>query len=734
MVVRTGLVGVDPLLLGLVEPGEVAEPGDDLADPLEALAGAGDQAVEVGQGVVEIAVPLGPGDRLGQGVPKVLAVGGGHLDDQADVAVEHGQVVGHIRERVVDLVGHARHELAQAGHLLALDQVSLGLLELPEGDFQLVLATSKLLLGAPPGQVEPVPLQGPPDGRGDPRGVELVLGHIIGRPSLEHLHGHVLAPAAGHHHDRKLGMRAGLDPGQDLVAIEAGQVEVEHDEVEVVAGDPVQAGLARVGEFEVEFVEGPPVDHLVDLAVLDHQDATSAGTSVEHGAIPRSDRPGPPAPGALNGRETQAAEGDTASLASGRAGAKTGASTPPEIDGSGLANPSSSLAGGPGSIAVAFPLRPGRVASALRSDSDRGPRAMSEAAISDSQLDSLQWVSLNYYLRETNHANGLVADKSAEGSPSSIASVGLALATAPVVVERGIISREDGIERVLSKLRFFRDSPQGPEADATGYKGFYYHFLDMDTGRRVWDCELSTIDSAFLLAGMLTAATYFDRETEAEAEIRQIADDLYRRADWAWAANGEATLTHGWKPDSGFLPYRWTGYDEGLLLYILGLGSPTHPLPLEGYDAWTSSYQWKTIYDREIPLLRPAVHPPALAPVRRLPGDPGSVHGGPGDRLLREFEAGDLHPARLRDPEPAGVRHVRRTLLGLHRLRWAGLDDPDLAGGRASVLRLPGQGGPVRPGRRHDRPLGGGRLDPVRARDRPADDPELPQPRPGDDR
>ena len=220
--------------------------------------------------------------------------------------------------------------------------------------------------------------------------------------------------------------------------------------------------------------------------------------------------------------------------------------------------------------------------------------------MTESQLDTLQWVSLIYYLRETNRANGLVADKTKPDSPASIAAVGLSLATAPVVVEHGFFERERVIEIVLSKLRFFRDSPHGPEADSTGYQGFYYHFLDMKTGRRVWDCELSTIDSAFLLAGMLTAAAYFDRDTEDEAEIRRIAHDLYARANWQWACNGEATLTHGWTPEKGFIPYRWRGYDEGLLLYILGLGSPTFPLGPESYAAWTSTFAWKTIYDQEL--------------------------------------------------------------------------------------------------------------------------------------
>jgi hypothetical protein len=153
--------------------------------------------------------------------------------------------------------------------------------------------------------------------------------------------------------------------------------------------------------------------------------------------------------------------------------------------------------------------------------------------------------------------------------------------------------------RVLQKLRFFWNSPQGPEPDAAGYKGFYYHFLDMETGRRVWNCELSTVDSAFLLAGMLTAATYFGADAEEEQEIRTLADALYGRVDWRWAQNGGATVTHGWKPESGFLPYRWEGYDEALLLYVLGLGSPTYPLPEESYAAWTSTYQWKTIYGHE---------------------------------------------------------------------------------------------------------------------------------------
>src|SRR5204862_4922295 len=111
-------------------------------------------------------------------------------------------------------------------------------------------------------------------------------------------------------------------------------------------------------------------------------------------------------------------------------------------------------------------------------------------------LGALQMTTLSYYLHEDNRANGLVRDKTDPRAPASIAAIGLALASVPVLVERKLISRKSAPALALRSLRFFRDSPQGPQPDATGYQGFYYHFLDMNTGRRVWECELSTVDSA----------------------------------------------------------------------------------------------------------------------------------------------------------------------------------------------------------------------------------------------
>ena len=219
--------------------------------------------------------------------------------------------------------------------------------------------------------------------------------------------------------------------------------------------------------------------------------------------------------------------------------------------------------------------------------------------VTEADLETLQHQSFNYFLHEANPATGLILDKTAPDWPASIAATGLALAAYPVGVERGFLSRAAAVDRTLATLRFFWNSPQGPEPDATGYKGFYYHFLDMHEGRRARQCELSTVDSAFLLAGALTAGLYFDADSPDEREIRSLADALYRRADWHWAQDGGATVTHGWTPESGFLEYRWEGYDEALLLYVLGLGSPTHPLPESSYAAWCSTYKWERIYGQE---------------------------------------------------------------------------------------------------------------------------------------
>jgi hypothetical protein len=212
-------------------------------------------------------------------------------------------------------------------------------------------------------------------------------------------------------------------------------------------------------------------------------------------------------------------------------------------------------------------------------------------------LGDIQKKAFRYFLDETHAGNGLVRDKDAPGWPASIAATGLGLAIYPIAVERGFIGRDDALRRVLASLTFFERSVQGEGPDATGYRGFYYHFLDFESGRRTPDSELSTIDSAFLFAGMLAAARYFDGDTAAERRVNELATFLYERVDWTWARAPNGTIRHGWKPGTGFLPFMWQGYDEGLLLYILALGSPTHALGHDAFAAWSSTYEWKRAYD-----------------------------------------------------------------------------------------------------------------------------------------
>jgi len=217
----------------------------------------------------------------------------------------------------------------------------------------------------------------------------------------------------------------------------------------------------------------------------------------------------------------------------------------------------------------------------------------------DRLLNQLQNAAFNYFVEHVDATTGLVADTSRKGSPASIAVVGFALSCYPIGVERGWIARADGASRTLKTLRFFWNSRQGAEADVTGYKGFYYHFLDMRTGKRVWKCELSLIDTTLLLAGILTAAAYFAAPVPDECEIRALADGLYRKIDWQWAQNGREMVTQGWKPECGFLNSGWEGYSEATILYVLGLASPTYPLPSSSFAGWTSTYQWENIYGYE---------------------------------------------------------------------------------------------------------------------------------------
>ncbi|HUH73005.1 MAG TPA: glucoamylase family protein [Chitinophagales bacterium] len=218
----------------------------------------------------------------------------------------------------------------------------------------------------------------------------------------------------------------------------------------------------------------------------------------------------------------------------------------------------------------------------------------------DKMLEVLQRRTFSYFLEQANEHTGLIADKTQPGSHSSIAATGIGISCYVVGIERGFIKRAEAVKRTHKVLKFLLNSQQSTEVDATGYKGFYYHFLDMDTGKRARKSELSTIDTAILLAGVLTARYYYTGDNKSETEIRKYADELYERVDWQWALNGKDSIVHGWKPESGFLRSRWNmKYSEAHLIYIMAIGSPTFPISSSIYEKWTSTFEWVKIYDIE---------------------------------------------------------------------------------------------------------------------------------------
>jgi hypothetical protein len=224
---------------------------------------------------------------------------------------------------------------------------------------------------------------------------------------------------------------------------------------------------------------------------------------------------------------------------------------------------------------------------------------MTETFTDEALIDHLQSAAFDYFLMRCNCLNGLIPDTSREGSPASVAGIGFALASYPAAVERGWMTRAEAVKRTLATMQFFWHGPPGATFETIGHRGFCYHFLDIKSGKRAWKCELSFIDTALLIAGMFVVATYFSKQADGESEIRDLVDKFYRRVEWDWALNGGKDEALSWKPGEGFSPWRWDGYSEGLILYILGLGSPTHPLVPADYQKWESNYQWRNLYDIE---------------------------------------------------------------------------------------------------------------------------------------
>lgn len=230
-----------------------------------------------------------------------------------------------------------------------------------------------------------------------------------------------------------------------------------------------------------------------------------------------------------------------------------------------------------------------------------GARGLPAAAAEPNEadfLEDLQHRTFLYFWETTPKENGLTPDRWPSESPCSIAAVGFALTSYAVGVERGWVDRDEAAQRTLNTLRFFDRAPQHDGAEAvSGHHGMFYHFLDMESGFRWRDCELSSIDTALLMMGVLFACEYYDQDTPTERRIRELGEELYQRVEWDWIQPRAPLVCMSWRPeqkDFGRADYR--GYNEAMFLYVLAIASPTHGIDPSAWDAYTRTYHWEDYY------------------------------------------------------------------------------------------------------------------------------------------
>lgn len=209
-------------------------------------------------------------------------------------------------------------------------------------------------------------------------------------------------------------------------------------------------------------------------------------------------------------------------------------------------------------------------------------------------LERLEKNHFKYFQTFSDPDTGLTLDRSNSASPSSIAGIGFSLSAHLAAAERGWISRDESIDYTLKVLRTLSQAPQGEtETGTSGYKGFFYHFINPKDATRAVNSELSTVDTALLMAGVVSTAVYFDKSDKREQEIRELSKTLYEQVDWNWAMRGKEHMSMGWYPDKGFIDHDWRGYNEGMLLMVLGLASPTHPISAKSWQAYTDTYDFQ---------------------------------------------------------------------------------------------------------------------------------------------
>jgi hypothetical protein len=201
----------------------------------------------------------------------------------------------------------------------------------------------------------------------------------------------------------------------------------------------------------------------------------------------------------------------------------------------------------------------------------------------DKFLDDLERQHFQYFWEQTNPKTGLIKDRwdgtnNDKGIVASIAATGFGLTALCIGHERGFAPPGEIRSRVLAALNsLWKDMPN--------HRGFFYHWANINTGERMWDSEVSSIDTALLLCGVLSCREYF-----ASGPIERLASAVFNRVEWTWAAEDTALVSHGWMPEAGFLPYRWDYYSELVIMNLLGLGSSSHPLPESSWDAWKRTW------------------------------------------------------------------------------------------------------------------------------------------------
>lgn len=219
----------------------------------------------------------------------------------------------------------------------------------------------------------------------------------------------------------------------------------------------------------------------------------------------------------------------------------------------------------------------------------------------EAMLDSIQKKTFLFFMGEHHPEWGIVRDRTASWAPASIASTGFGIPSFAIGAERGWITRDEAAQITLNMMNFFVNSLQSPDTLASGYKGFYYHFLRMDTGLREWRCELSSVDTGLLMMGILFARNYYDRDNETENQIRSQASLMLENIEWDFmmmpdTGNYARQISMGWHPESGLHKMGWSGYNEALFLYILAAGTGLENAK-ESYRSWLSSYKWQTPYE-----------------------------------------------------------------------------------------------------------------------------------------